>query len=334
MSSSGLKFWVGLLICAGLADSVAAERSWRVHPVIPGGRIDAAADLGKGVVVAASRNPKPGHIFRSTDCGDSWTDLGNVLGDELHTGSATCVASRGDGVAYLLTGDAHVWKSTDRGATWSPLGQVSNQARLEPFHFSYSIAVLPSGTVLISNTNPAGGHVFRSEDGGAIWADLGAVSTGALYRFEVVEDGVLVNGWAGRVYKSKDDGRTWTDQGQLSERALYATVSLGKGVALQGGEDGRLFRSADRGETWTEVAAFPDSADDFVHLGGDEVVYTTYTGEKNLYHSTDAGKTWKNIGPVPSGAEGDTWDHVVTVRCGDEHFAVGGSSRGTITVWR
>lgn len=320
--------------CATLSNPVPESRAWQIHSVIPDGRIDAIADLGEGVVIAGSRNPKPGHIFRSMDCGETWTDLGNLLGEELHTSSVTCVASGGGGVAYLLTGDAHVWKSEDWGATWLPLGQVSNMPRHEGFHHSYSMAVLPSGTVLVSNTNPTGGHVFRSDDGGASWHDSGPISTMALYRFEKAEDGVLLNGWAGRVYKSTDDGKTWTDRGQLSEKALYATEYLGRGIALQGGEDGRLFRSADDGETWAEVAHFPDAADDFVQVGAGVVIYTTYTGEKNLYLSKDYGQTWENIGPVPSGVKGDTWDHVVPVRCGNSVVAVGGTSQGRIVVWR
>lgn len=326
---------IGLLSgCTTLVVPDPESRTWDVYSAIPGGRIDAIADLGEGVIVAGSRNPKPGHIFRSTDCGATWTDLGNLLGDELHTGSVTCLASGGDGVAYLLTGDAHVWKSEDWGETWVGLGQVSNMPRHENFHYSYGITVLPSGTVLVSNTNPTGGHVIRSADGGATWTDEGAQSTMALYRFEKVADGVLVNGWAGRVYKSIDDGQTWADRGQLTEKALYATEYLGKGIALQGGEDGRLFRSTDNGLTWAEVAHFPESADDFVQVGGGVVIYTTYTGEKNLYLSKDYGLTWTNLGPVPSGAEGDTWDHAVPVHCGKDLVAVGGTSQGNIVSWR
>lgn len=325
--------WPHVVVTEAFAQG--AERRWEVHALIPGGRIDAIADLGDGVVVAGSRNPKPGHVFRSVDCGRTWTDLGNLLGDDPSTASVTCIASAGDGVAYLLTGDAHVWKTTDRGLTWTALGQVSDMPALEPFHHSYSIVVLTSGTVILSNTNPTGGHVFRSDDGGMNWADLGAISTGALYRFEKTSDGVLVNGWAGHVYKSTDDGRTWRSvQGRLAEKALYATQYLEHGVALQGGEDGRIFRSTDHGNTWAEVARFPESADDFVYLGDGFVVYTTYTDTKNLYVSPDAGQTWTSIGPIPTGVEGDTWDHVIAVRCGDALEAVGGTSKGYIAAYR
>jgi hypothetical protein len=34
--------------------------------------------------------------------------------------------------------------------------------------------------------------------------------------------------------------------------------------------------------------------------------------------SIDYGLTWTSIGPTPSGLEGDIWDHVVPVRCGEQ----------------
>ena len=86
--------------------------------------------------------------------------------------------------------------------------------------------------------------------------------------------------------------------------------------------------------TWAEVARFADSADDFVQVGEGVVIYTTYTGEKNLYLSKDYGKAWEKIGPVPSGTEGDTWDHAVPVHCGEKVIAVGGTSQGRIVSWR
>jgi photosystem II stability/assembly factor-like uncharacterized protein len=199
---------------------------------------------------------------------------------------------------------------------------------------AYSITVTPAGTVLVSNTYPEGGHIIRSTDGGATWEDVGSIGRAALYRFEKSETGVFVNGWAGHIYASTDDGQSWNHLAQLSDSALYATDYLGDGNVIQGAEDGRIFRSDDYGRTWSTVAHFPESGDDFVHLGNGVVVYSTYTGERNLYISNDYGLTWTSIGPAPSGIEGDIWDHVVPVRCSDHVRAVGGTKQGRILVGR
>lgn len=317
---------------AGAPESPAptAAIRWEVQKLAPGGRIDAVADLGEGVVLTASRNPKPGHVFRSVDGGRSWTDSGNLLGDDSIASSISCIASAGGGTAYFLTGDGHVWKSTDWGQHWTNLGRVSTNPRHGHFLHSYGIAVLEPGTVLVSDTNPSGGHVFRSDNGGADWQDLGPMPPMALYRFEPMPGGVLVNGWAGHVYKSVDDGRTWMDKGRLADTALYATAYLENGIALQGAEDGTLYRSTDYGETWSESARFAEAADDFAYLGDGVVLYSTYTGARNVYLSRDHGITWENLGPVPTGVPDDVLDHVVPVTFEGKTYAIGGTKKGFI----
>jgi photosystem II stability/assembly factor-like uncharacterized protein len=196
---------------------------------------------------------------------------------------------------------------------------------------AYGLTVLESGTVLISDTDPRGAHVFRSADGGATWTEVGRVSSRPLYRFEKTSDGVLVNGWDGRVFKSKDGGKTWKDIGRLADAPLYATEYLGDGIALQAAENGRVFRSVDDSETWRQVADLEDAADDFAHLGAGLVVYSTYLGGKRVFVSDDFGETWTSIGPVATDSAGDVLDHVVGLPADDSgRVAVGGTKQGFI----
>ncbi len=314
-------------------DAVVTHVEWTSQLVCEGGRIDALADLGQGVVIAGSRFPQPGFIYISRDAGASWTNLGRLLGDDPQGSSVTCMCGDGDGTAYLLTGDAHVWRSDDKGESWSMLTRVSDNPRLGTYQHSYGLIVLPTGTLLVSDTNPDGGHVFRSADRGESWTDIGAVSPKAVYRFERVSDCVLLNGWAGHVYKSGDDGQSWTDCGELTDSALYATAYLGDGVALQAAENGLVFRSSDDGDMWNEVVRFDDAADDFVSLGNGIVLYSTYTGERNVYLSRDGGLTWSNTGPLANTVDGDVLDHVITVEHEGSRHAIGGTTHGYIVRW-
>jgi photosystem II stability/assembly factor-like uncharacterized protein len=307
---------------------------WTSQIVLEGGRIDAIAWLGEGVVAAGSRAPNPGRIFRSTDYGRTWTESLLDPAKPRNGPSVTCIASDRSEVAYLLTSEAHVWKSTDRGLTWKDLGRVSHNPNLEPFTHSYGLVVLRSSTVLMSDTNPPGGHIFRSEDGGQSWNDLGAISTSALYRFEEAADGVLINGWAGHVYKSVDDGKTWADCGQVAQSPLYATETLIDRIALQASESGEVFRSTDNGNTWEKVTGIRDPADDFVLLGRQTSLLSTYEGRKNLYVSRDFGRVWENIGPVPTGVSGDVLDHAISVVENAENWGIGASKQGALLRFR
>lgn len=136
------------------------------------------------------------------------------------------------------------------------------------------------GTVLVSDTESSGGHIYRSTDKGDSWIDLGAISEKSLYRFERTGNGILVNGWKGTVYKSQDDGKTWNKTQSLSNSPLYATEYLGTHVALQATEEGKVFVSNNLGESWEKLDIQTEAADDFVKIGTGAAILTTYTGEK------------------------------------------------------
>jgi photosystem II stability/assembly factor-like uncharacterized protein len=321
------------LCCAAEAEetrTVDHGLEWHSRVVLQGGRIDAVAWLGDGVVVAGSRSPHAGKLFRTTDLGQSWSETALDAKSPKRAPSVTCIASDRSATAYLLTSTAHVWKSTDRGATWLDLGRVLTGVMRGSSVQSYGLVVLPSGTVLVSDTNRAGGHVHRSADGGQTWEDCGEISSDRLYRFELTTDAVLVNGWAGRVFRSCDDGRSWSDQGRLSERPLYATLALHRGVVLQASGAGEVFRSSDAGQTWSKTADVNDPADDFADLGKGNVLLSTYSGKRALYLSHDSGLTWAEIGVLPTGVEGDVLDHAVSATDKNHTWMIGTSKLGAL----
>lgn len=322
-----------ILACQFPAANISANNEtalvWECHQIAPGGRIDAVAYLGRDVFLAGTRNLDPGLVFRSTDAGGKWEQTAQISDPAPLGTNITCIASEGAGTAYILTGNSTVWKSTDWGQTWFRLAQVSKAASPQGYQRSYAMTVLDSGTILVSDTNASGGHVFRSTDSGSTWSDRGAISDKPVYRFQKVENDVLLNGWAGHVYKSQDDGLTWTDMGQLTDSPLYATEYLGHGICLQAAQSGEIFRSTDHGETWTPVGSIGDPADDFVHLGQGHVLCSTYMGQRRLHLSRDHGLTWQNLGSVPTGTPDDSLDHIIGVDNGAWR-AVGGTWQGFI----
>ncbi|WP_162141569.1 sialidase family protein [Lunatimonas lonarensis] len=296
---------------------------WSVQELLPGGRFDAIAHVGGHTVVMGSRGKNPGQLFISRDLGQTWENTGKITEDEI-----TCISHGGGDLVYLLTGKSNFYRSEDGGQSWKWLGTISNNKNTEGYTLSYGIFVTKSGTVLVSDTESSGGHIYRSEDRGDSWHDVGVVSPRALYRFQGTDQGVLVNGWHGSIYRSTDDGLTWEETGRLADSPLYATEYLGDNIVLQGSEAGHVYRSTDEGESWQDLGKISEAADDMVDLGNGAVLLTTYRQAKHLYLSLDFGLTWENLGPLNTGVEGDWFDHVIQITQEDGVVMVGGSHAG------
>lgn len=284
--------------------------NWTPKLVLSGGRLDSIADLGGGNLLAASRSPTPAKVYGSSDSGASWS-----LYETVGTADVTTIAEDPTtaGVAYMVDENSKVYKTTDYGDTWSDLGAVSSATPVSGFARCYGLIVTSAGTVLVADMANAGGHIFRSTNGGSSFTDLGSIATGGIYRFHRVGDGYICNSTSGRIYRSTDDGATWavSSSGQLVASQLWALAYLGNGICLTASESGVIFRSTDNGQNWSSVATLDGGADDFGHYGN-TVIYTTYTSAKRSYRSEDAGATWKLAGLTP-GTDPDNTEHVIAL---------------------
>ncbi|UYQ95010.1 hypothetical protein MKQ68_07870 [Chitinophaga horti] len=297
---------------------------WSVTQLAEGGRIDAIRQLDKEAVLCAARGPNKGKLFISEDKGLSWRFLAQPV-----TADITCIAETGRrNEFYILTGTAEVWGTTDGGKTWTHLKTLLPHNRnRQQYAASYAIMYTHQGTLLVTDTDSEGGHIYRSADKGKTWQDIGAISHNSLYRLERTGNGIVVNGWQGAVYKSIDDGITWNKMQQLTDTALFATEYMGMSVVLQADQSGKIFRSRNLGYEWDSVAHLTGSADDFVNIGYGAAYYSTYTEKKEVYLTTDYGKTWRSLGKIPT-VENDWLDHGVRLETADSIITLSGTHKG------
>jgi photosystem II stability/assembly factor-like uncharacterized protein len=209
-----------------------------------------------------------------------------LIGPAFTSGRVVAVAVDPTDHSHYFVGAASggVWKTTNAGTTWTPVFDSES---------SYSI-----GVVVIDPKNPL-----------TVWVGSGENNS---QRSVSYGDGV---------YRSDDGGKTWKNMGlKTSERigqiAIDPRDSNVVYVAAQGplwgsgGERG-LFKTTDGGKTWksaltisentgvTDVVIDPNNPDTLYAAAYQRRrhVYTLVNGgpESALYKSTDAGATWNKL---------------------------------------
>jgi photosystem II stability/assembly factor-like uncharacterized protein len=206
-----------------------------------------------------------------------------------------------------------VWKSVDQGQTWTVISEN-----------------LPAGkpVLLIDSENSVlycgiyGGGMYKTDDGGATWTDIGAgLGADAAYVWDIARDvtnaGTLYLGLTdlsgagnGGIYKTTDSGANWSNlTGIPSGDVLSVEVNPFDSLMVYAGitdgyewiEGGGLYRSTDGGVTWSEILDQPRVADVIAHPDRQNVLFAVsqawwnYSSDINsgLHRSEDGGQTWE-----------------------------------------
>jgi Domain of unknown function DUF11 len=180
---------------------------------------------------------------------------------------------------YAGTVEGGILKSIDSGVSWSPANAglpVSGAPSVPPPVLT--MAVHPSAPATIfAGTDTEGpgptfhpGGIFRSVDGAASWAPLGAELAGlyvSALAIHPTSPNVMYAGTSGGIYKSTNGGLNWTTSstGLLAPDVWALALSpTNPDVIFAGAVPSILgsravFRSVDAGATWAAVGAPPNT---------------------------------------------------------------------------
>lgn len=288
-----------------------------------------AIDPGNAsVVYAAGRVGSVARVFKSTDKGAHWQQIGGGTLPARAAVNDLAIDPKNSKIVYLATA-LGVYKSSDGGASWGEASSGLPQAVV------LKIAIDPIETsALYVTVKPAPGRTpgkaFKSTDGGEQWSQIktlpsvvGVSENRSSYFNSVVVDPhnhqtVFVGdqGWvSGGVYKSTDGGKTWS----VSHMARSYYFGGAKSVnAIAVARDSRhvyygtpyyVAKSADNGATWQSVMTeeVPPGSGRCIGRGlnssvvekiafdptNDEIVYAGFL-DIGLWRSTDDGRSWSS----------------------------------------
>jgi photosystem II stability/assembly factor-like uncharacterized protein len=288
--------------------------------------------------LAAQEEPAAGGRGGRGEQGDAMAFSGlraRNIGPAFISGRVSQIAVFPDSPSHYLVAEAsgNVFLTENNGATWTPVfdryGSYSvGYIAIDPKN--PSVVWLGSGENNNQRSVSYGDGVYKSEDGGRTWRNVGLTKTEHIARIVidprdsdvvyVAAPGPLWKGGGERgLYKTTDGGRTWSQSlikvGDYTgcsdvvmdprnpDHLFAATHQRERRYfgMIHGGPESGLWRSTDAGKTWTAArGGFP--AGELGRIGlnyapsNPEMIYAQVEGPEGrggLYRSTDNGATWE-----------------------------------------
>ncbi len=259
---------------------------------------------------------------------------GRSIGPAMTSGRVMSVAVHPDNPAIIYVGTASggLWKSTSGGASWTPImdreGTYSiGWVTLDPKN--PNIVWVGSGERNSQRSVAYGDGVYKSEDGGRSWKNVGLKSSEHIGRIVVhpknsdivyvAAQGPLWSAGGDRgLYKTTDGGKTWEQVLKISEHTGVSDVVMDPRnpdvlvatsyqrrrhffTLIDGGPESGVHRTTDGGKTWNKVTTgLPNEELGRVGLAispiNPDILYAVVEAANRrggMYRSADNGVTWE-----------------------------------------
>jgi photosystem II stability/assembly factor-like uncharacterized protein len=275
---------------------------------------------------SAAKSPLSTETFaglRARSIGPAVTS-GRVMSVAVHPGNP--------GIIYVGSASGGVWKTVNGGATWQPIfdreGSFSiGWVTLDPRN--PNVVWVGTGERNSQRSVAYGDGVYKSEDGGRSWKNVGLKTSEHVGRVVidpknsdvvwVAAQGPLWKAGGERgLYKTSDGGKTWEQSLRISEHTGVSDVVVDPRnpnvviatsyqrrrhffTFINGGPESAIHRSTDGGKSWTKVnTGLPNEELGRIGLAispvNPDIVYANVEAANRrggIYRSIDNGVTWE-----------------------------------------
>jgi len=242
---------------------------------------------------------------------------------------------------YAGVASGGVWKTVNDGTTWTPVfddqGSYSiGYVALDPN--DASVVWVGSGESNSQRSVAWGDGIYRSDDGGKNWQNLGLKKSEHIGRVVVdprdskvvyvAAEGPLWGPGGDRgLYKTTDGGKSWKAVLTISENTGVGDVAMDPSnpdivyaaayqrrrhvyTLIDGGPESAIYKSTDAGVTWNKLKSGLPTVDLgriglAVSPADPNVVYATIEAadaKGGIFRSTDKGATWERCNEFDQGA--------------------------------
>ncbi len=235
---------------------------------------------------------------------------------------------------FVAAGHGNLWKTDNKGITFYPVFDNQNS------HSIGAVTIDPSNPHIVwvatgennaqSNVLPGDG-VYKSEDGGKTWKNMGLKNSEQLGEIVIHPHNSNIiwvaaygshrkSGGERGIYRSKDGGKTWKQVLKISDNTgcwqlhidprdpntLYAVAHQRQRyeyTIISGGDESGIYKTTDGGDTWNKLkGGLPQK--DVGRIGMDispvnpDILYAVVHAKKGkgIYKSTDRGASWTKQG--------------------------------------
>lgn len=225
-------------------------------------------------------------IFRSTNSGETWNDLGEIIPAGVF---AFTVLDNSNIVAADLEGNMYL--SIDAGLNWqqtfSTIGQQpSFFSSASPFFSDSQIGYFGYGA----------GFLIKTTNGGESWFQISSGTGETVNDVDRFPNGNLIAVGDNGIVLTSNGTSPWIINQTFTNLNLTAVQVINQNDVVIADQQGRIYKSTNAGLSWVPSSAKPANLSPAIDLNftslldGWVIGHSFNTGA--LYHTTDGGDTW------------------------------------------